>query len=425
MCECSRDHALADLDGTGGTSSADSAGRGGTSVADQATGASRRSVLAWAGIGGLSALAAGGLGMGGLLSPAAAAPAASSTKVSSRTRAILVGTAGGPIWRQAAGLRGISTVVEVAGARYLVDAGHGSAAGLWGAGAVGPVDGRNDLSAYRAGFITHLHSDHVTDLSTFLVQGFIGGGLGTATPFQIHGPGERGQLPHPFPPSRPVSGPFHPASPTPGTVETVQHLLAAFATDINDRIYDAGSPLIDQVVSAHDIALPAGVTPAYDGTAPAMTPFTVYEDERVRVSAVLVAHGQMVPAYAFRFDSDDGAIVISGDTTLTPNLLTLADGADLLLHEIIDYDSVNASIEALSVSDAQKEAFRNHMFGAHTTEAQLKQLVREIDVKTLALHHVVPGSLGPQAWQKIAQRIGKQTRTTVVAGTDNQVIGLR
>src|SRR6476661_2061648 len=58
-------------------------------------------------------------------------------------KAHLVGTAGGPIWRQAAGRRGICTVVEVAGARYLVDAGHGSAAGLFGAGLIGPTDGKN------------------------------------------------------------------------------------------------------------------------------------------------------------------------------------------------------------------------------------------------------------------------------------------
>lgn len=382
---------------------------------------SRRRVLG-GGLGAASAVALGGL----LPAPAAAQPAAGSRRVSARTRAILVGTAGGPIWRQADGRRGISTVIEVAGARYLVDAGHGASSGLYGAGVIGPVDGKNDLTAFRAGFLTHLHSDHVTDLSTFLIQGFIAGGLGSAeAPFTLHGPGDRGQLPTVFPPSRPTPATFNPDNPTPGTTSMVGSIFEAFATDINDRIFDAGSPQIDQVVTAHDIALPAGVALSYDGTPPSMTPFSIYEDDRVRVSAVLVAHGQVVPSYAFRFDTDDGSIVVSGDTTLTPNLLELADGCDLLLHEVIDYDSVNASIEALSVPDEIKEAFRNHMFGAHTTEAQLKKLVREIEVRTLTLHHLVPASIGVNAWRRVADRVQRHGRTEVVAGVDDLVLGVK
>jgi ribonuclease BN (tRNA processing enzyme) len=204
----------------------------------------------------------------------------------------------------------------------------------------------------------------------------------------------------------------------------VRSVFEAFATDINDRMFDAGSPAIDHVVQASDIALPSGVAVNTDGPPARMRPFPVYEDELVRVSAVLVDHGQIAPAYAFRFDSDDGAIVISGDTTLTPNLLELADGADLLFHEIIDFASVNASIDALAVPEATKEAFRNHMFGAHTTESQLEELVREINVGTLALHHVVPGAIGDAAWRRVAARIGHRSRTDVVAGVDDMVLGV-
>jgi ribonuclease BN (tRNA processing enzyme) len=357
--------------------------------------------------------------------PAQASPSAPSRRISSRTRAILVGTAGGPIWRQADGRRGICTVIEVAGARYLVDAGHGASSGLFGAGAIGPADGKNDLTAFRAGFVTHLHSDHVTDLSTFLVQGFIAGGLGNvASPFTLHGPGERGQLPHSFPPGRPTSPPFNPENPTPGTASMVRSIFEAFATDINDRMFDAGSPPINEVIAGRDIMLPNGVEHNFDGPPPRMAPFTVHEDDRVRVTATLVDHGQMVPSYGYRFDTDDGSIAISGDTTLTPNMLELADGSDLLLHEVIDFDSINASISALSVPEEIKEAFRNHMFGAHTTEAQLRQLVRDIDVATLALHHVVPGTLGEPAWRQVAARIGRRSRTEVVAAVDDTVLGI-
>lgn len=71
-----------------------------------------------------------------------------------------------------------------------------------------------------------------------------------------------------------------------------------------------------------------------------------------------------------------------------------------------------------------KEAFRNHMFGAHTTEAQLVELVRDIEVKMLALHHVVPGALEETAWLQVAARIGRRAHTEVVAGVDDMILGV-
>ena len=389
---------------------------------DQRTGRFARRSLLHGSLGIASAL---GLAVAAA-APAQAAPASNARRIrgDARTRVVLVGTAGGPIWRQADGRRGICTVVEVDGARYLVDAGHGAAAGLYEAGMIGGADGKNDLTAFRAGFITHLHSDHVTDLSTLLVQGFIAGGLGSvARPFQLLGPGDRGALPHVFPPSRPSPTAFNPGEPTPGTRSMVSQLLRAFATDVNDRIFDAGSPPIDAVVRAEDITLPAGVTVNLGGPPAPMRPFRVYEDDRVAVSATLVDHGQMAPSYAYRFDSDHGSVVVSGDTTLSPNLLELADGCDVLLHEVIDYDTIVASFNALPVPEEIKQAFRNHMFGAHTTEAQLAELLRSIQVGTLVLHHVVPGDIGPGGWTRVAQRLNRVGRTTVVAGEDNMVVG--
>lgn len=383
---------------------------------------SRRSMLT-GGIGAASALSL--LAVQSATPAAAAVPAASSRRPNARTRAVVVGSAGGPIWRQADGRTGICTVVEVAGARYLIDAGHGSAGAMWATGLVGPQDGKNDLTAFRAGFLTHLHSDHVTDLATFLVQGFIAGGLGSTTnPFTIYGPGDRGQLPHVFPPGRPTPALFNPVEPTPGTASTVRQLLAAFATDINDRVFDATSPLIDTVIQGSDIVLPSAVLPNFDGPPPSMRPFVIHEDVLVTVSATLVDHGQMVPSYAYRFDSADGSIVISGDTTLTPNLLELADGCDVLLHEIIDFDTVNASISALPVPEPVKEAFRNHMFGSHTTQAQLAELLDQISVGTLVLHHLVPGTIDKGNWRRVANQLERGTKTKVVAAEDGMAIGI-
>jgi ribonuclease BN (tRNA processing enzyme) len=291
---------------------------------------------------------------------------------------------------------------------------------------IGPLQGKNDLAAFRAGFITHLHSDHVTDLSTFLVQGFVAGGLGSsANPFHLYGPGARGAIPHVFPSGRPTPTPFNPSEPTPGTESMVRQLLNAFATDINDRIFDVASPSVDVVLRSHDIVLPAGVTANVTGPPPRMSPFRVYQDDLVEVTATLVDHGQVSPAYAYRFESAHGSVVISGDTTLSPNLLELANGCDVLLHEVIDYDTIVASINALPVPETVKEGFRNHLFGAHTTEAQLGELLRTIDVKTLVLHHVVPGEIDHGGWKRVASRLDRLSKTQVVAGQDNMVVGAR
>jgi hypothetical protein len=76
----------------------------------------------------------------------------------------------------------------------------------------------------------------------------------------------------------------------------------------------------------------------HDDTCPAMDPFQIYRDDLVWVSAVLVDHYQVYPSFAFRFDTEDGSVVFSGDTgpDTKGNLQRLAQGADVLVHEVID-----------------------------------------------------------------------------------------
>ena len=66
----------------------------------------------------------------------------------------------------------------------------------------------------------------------------------------------------------------------------------------------------------------------------------VHEDENVRVTAILVEHPPVAPAFAFRFDTAEGSVTISGDTAPTQNLVRLARDTDLLMHEAIDFDWV-------------------------------------------------------------------------------------
>jgi hypothetical protein len=78
----------------------------------------------------------------------------------SRTRLILLGTAGGPTWWLNSDQCGISSVVVVGDAYYLVDCGEGVGKRL--RQAMPPVN-RPMSDNVRALFLTHLHSDHVVD----------------------------------------------------------------------------------------------------------------------------------------------------------------------------------------------------------------------------------------------------------------------
>ena len=44
------------------------------------------------------------------------------------------------------------------------------------------------------------------------------------------------------------------------------------------------------------------------------------------------------PALAYRFDTPDGAIVFSGDTTVNDDLIALAQNADILVHQVADLE---------------------------------------------------------------------------------------
>ncbi|GCE39450.1 Hydrolase (HAD superfamily) [Rhodococcus wratislaviensis] len=84
----------------------------------------------------------------------------------------------------------------------------------------------------------------------------------------------------------------------------------------------------------HEIAL-AELGADFTNTCPPCAPFTVMSDERVHVTATLVPHGPAFPSFAYRFDTEYGSVTFSGDTTVSDNLVELARGSDVLIHEAV------------------------------------------------------------------------------------------
>ncbi len=220
-------------------------------------------------------------------------------------------------------------------------------------------------------------------------------------PVQTYGPGRGGVLPAVFPPGRPVPDPVGGDNPFPGTVDMTELLIKALATDINDRIRDTAAPDIRTRVSAHDIPLPpgAGDNPNTVHSPHLDAPINVYEDDRVRVTATLVDHGQMFPSFGYRFDTDDGSITFSGDTKVCDNLVALAQGTDLLVHEVIDQQWVEDTFANVPLPPEVIAGAVNHLIGAHTSIEQVGPVAQAAGAKELVLTHLAPATNPRSRWK--------------------------
>jgi ribonuclease BN (tRNA processing enzyme) len=116
-----------------------------------------------------------------------------------------------------------------------------------------------------------------------------------------------------------------------------------------------------------------------------MAPFPVFEDDRVRVSAVLVPHGPVFPSFAYRFDTARGSVVFSGDTRYSENVVRIAQGADVLVHEVIDLDLIRRFGHVTP-------DLMTHLENSHTTTSQVGQVATEAGVGQLVLTHLVPSN---------------------------------
>ena len=311
-------------------------------------------------------------------------------------RIITLGTAGGPRWwssRTGQHRHGIATAVIVGDQYYLVDAGLG----------VGRQLERADLSFddMRAMFITHLHSDHTVDIPSLLTMGLYARDIEANGPIKILGPGDRGMLPPVSERAEVAPQPVCPDNPTPGITGMVQSIVQAYATDLNDRILDALRPSPLDCFTVQDIEIPEDIDyhPNDNPTPVGMAPFEVYRDELVTVTAILVEHPPVAPAFAFRFDTVAGSVTISGDTTATDNLVTLATGTDLLLHEAIDFDWVERAYGGGKTQTDQ--ASIDHHRKSHTSPEQAIDLAERAGAARLALHHLVPGNTPAERWEAL------------------------
>ncbi len=185
---------------------------------------------------------------------------------------------------------GASTLIEAGGERLLFDCGRGTTIRLTQVGV--PLGSINRL------FLTHLHSDHVIQIPDLLLTGWVGGGR--RIPLEVWGPE--------------------------GTRDMMDHIQQAFAFDIHmRRDVDEKAPGDGIKVVSHDIK--QGI---------------VFDQQGVKVTAFLVDHSPVTPAFGYRVDYRGHSVVLSGDTRVSENLIRFAQGVDVLVHEVLDADTLRA-----------------------------------------------------------------------------------
>jgi ribonuclease BN (tRNA processing enzyme) len=266
----------------------------------------------------------------------------SSEGQSSKTRLILLGTGGGPRPRKVSSAS--AQVIVANDTAYVVDCGNGVARQLIFAGV--------PLPKLRHVFITHHHSDHNADYGNLI---WLAWTAGLRTRVDTWGP--------------------------PPLEKMTKLFFEMNAYDIDTRIADEGRVTLVPLVHVHELSQGG----------------PVMQDENVRVTAALVHHPPVVPSFGYRFDASDRSIVISGDTAPSDNLIKLAQGADVLVHDALYVPGVDRLVARVPNAAALKQSIMSH----HTTAEAAGRVAKAAGVKTLVLSHLVPAddpTITEQMW---------------------------
>jgi ribonuclease BN (tRNA processing enzyme) len=165
-------------------------------------------------------------------------------------------------------------------------------------------------------------------------------------------------------------------------------------------------------MTVNEIVVPPGSD--HLNRAPRVDPFAVMSDENVDVTATLVSHYDVYPAFGFRFDVKETGVSVtfSGDTTKSDNLIRLAAGTDILVHEA-----------QFSLDDAYYDNRfpPNYLVNSHTSAEQVGEVASAAGAKHVVLSHYSPGDLPDAQW---LDAVGKHYSGKITVARDGQVFAL-
>ena len=230
---------------------------------------------------------------------------------------------------------------------FVFDAGSGAIRKLLRMGF--PID------KLQAGFLTHLHSDHIDGLGELLLQAWVAGGR--SAPLPVYGPA--------------------------GTDKVIGGLRSAYEIDEGYRVAHHGP----KVVHPGGFGGAEQIITLPDGTDSQV----VYDQGGVKITVIRVNHAPIDPAFGYRIDYKGRSIALSGDTVYSPTFTAAAKGADLMLHEALNKKMVAALGEKLGErGQAANAQIMKDIQNYHASPEDAARSAREAGVQALVLYHLVP-----------------------------------
>lgn len=211
------------------------------------------------------------------------------------------------------------------------------------------------ISSVNALFLTHFHSDHISDLGEFMLQHWTGSGV--SEPLKIYGP--------------------------PGVEDVVAGFLSAYRLDRGYRIAHHGE----------DVMPPSGFGAqayTFDLGMDLMSSDVVYEAGDVQVVAFNVDHPPVIPAVGFRVNYRDRSVLITGDTIYSDSLIHHANGADLMVSDALNHKMSQWMADAGRDLENNLTSVAEDIQESHIRPEEAAIVAREAGVPLLVITHVLP-----------------------------------
>ena len=145
-------------------------------------------------------------------------------------------------------------------------------------------------------------------------------------------------------------------------------------------------PYLDSIAAARDLRFPPVTEIEPLGG-------VILHTDNIKVTAAPTPHmmSKNGHSFAYRVDSNYGSVVISGDTVPSFDVIELAKGADLLIHEALHDTGVSPDLFVKLGESTEK--LKTNESTVHTSSTEVGKVAQRSGVKKLVTYHHQSGNL--------------------------------